>query len=42
VISTVSEESLAMARAVGELWLESPLVGAGYLKDTEKTKAAFV
>ena len=28
--------------SVGELWLEGPLVGQGYLNDPEKTAAAFV
>lgn len=28
--------------AVGELWLEGPLVGHGYLNDQEKTKANFI
>ncbi|KAK2825760.1 NRPS, partial [Arthroderma sp. PD_2] len=34
--------SLAPVGAVGELWLEGPLVGEGYLNDPEKTAAAFV
>lgn len=28
--------------AIGELWLEGPIVGAGYLNNKEKTDAAFV
>ncbi|KAJ5414300.1 non-ribosomal peptide synthetase [Penicillium cosmopolitanum] len=28
--------------AVGEIWLEGPLVGAGYIGDEEKTAAAFI
>ena len=33
---------LAPIGAVGELWLEGPLVGQGYLNDLEKTAAAFI
>ncbi|KAK4610422.1 Nonribosomal peptide synthetase dtxS1 [Fulvia fulva] len=33
---------LAPVGATGELWLEGPLVGQGYLNDVEKTAAAFV
>ena len=35
-------QQLAPVGAVGELWLEGPLVGQGYLNDLEKTAAAFV
>ncbi|KAJ5230976.1 nonribosomal peptide synthase [Penicillium chrysogenum] len=38
----VSHDSLAPIGAIGELWLEGPLVGRGYLNDPEKTDAAFV
>ncbi|KAJ5230977.1 hypothetical protein N7489_011685 [Penicillium chrysogenum] len=38
----VSYDSLALIGAIGELWLEGPLVGRGYLNDPEKTDAAFV
>jgi amino acid adenylation domain-containing protein/non-ribosomal peptide synthase protein (TIGR01720 family) len=34
--------SLAPIGAVGELWLEGPLVGAGYIDEPEKTAAAFI
>lgn len=33
---------LAALHAVGELWLEGPLVGKGYLNDPVKTAASFV
>ncbi|KAI1867208.1 uncharacterized protein JN550_007260 [Neoarthrinium moseri] len=33
---------LAPVGAIGELWLEGPLVGQGYLNDAEKTASAFV
>lgn len=34
--------ALAAIGDVGELWLEGPLVGQGYLNEPEKTEAAFV
>ncbi|KAG6250801.1 Glycopeptide NRPS [Claviceps purpurea] len=34
--------TLAAPGSVGELWLEGPLVASGYLRDPEKTAAAFV
>lgn len=34
--------SLASVGEVGELWLEGPLVGQGYLGDAEKTAASFI
>ncbi|KAI9835253.1 MAG: hypothetical protein M1819_002397 [Sarea resinae] len=34
--------ALAAVGDIGELWLEGPLVGQGYLDDTEKTDAVFV
>lgn len=34
--------SLAAAGDIGELWLEGPLVGQGYLNAPEKTEASFV
>ncbi|KAJ5230978.1 nonribosomal peptide synthase [Penicillium chrysogenum] len=38
----VSHDSLALIGAIGELWLEGPLVGRGYLNDPEKTDTTFV
>ncbi|OKL60565.1 hypothetical protein UA08_03944 [Talaromyces atroroseus] len=35
-------DKLAVIGALGELWLEGPLVGAGYFGDHEKTAATFV
>ncbi|KAK2035858.1 acetyl-CoA synthetase-like protein, partial [Colletotrichum somersetense] len=35
-------KSLVSVGDIGELWLEGPLVGQGYLGDPEKTTAAFV
>ncbi|EWC46357.1 hypothetical protein DRE_04300 [Drechslerella stenobrocha 248] len=35
-------QSLTPIGAVGELWLEGPLVGAGYLGDLKSTASAFV
>jgi non-ribosomal peptide synthase protein (TIGR01720 family) len=34
--------SLASVGSIGELWLEGPLVGEGYLNDPKKTAATFV
>lgn len=42
VVDTAGESSLAPIGSVGELWLEGPLVGAGYYGDKEKTMTAFV
>lgn len=42
VVQGDKETQLAPIGTVGELWLEGPLVGAGYLGDPEKTRAAFV
>ncbi|PVH96199.1 acetyl-CoA synthetase-like protein [Periconia macrospinosa] len=41
-VVTLSGNCLAPIGAVGELWLEGPLVGDGYLGEPEKTKASFV
>lgn len=41
IVSTV-KDALVPVGAVGELWLEGPLVGNGYVGDAEKTAAAFV
>jgi len=35
-------DKLAIIGALGELWLEGPLVGAGYLGEREKTSAAYI
>lgn len=42
VVDPENSDLLASAGAVGELWLEGPLVGQGYLNDAEKTAKAFV
>lgn len=36
-----SEKCLAPIGAIGELWLEGPLVGQGYIQEPEKTAATF-
>ncbi|KAH8889973.1 putative nonribosomal peptide synthase [Thozetella sp. PMI_491] len=35
-------KGLAAIGTIGELWLEGPIVGAGYLDSPEKTSAAFI
>jgi amino acid adenylation domain-containing protein len=42
VVDANTENSLVPIGCVGELLLEGPLVGNGYLMDTEKTAAAFI
>lgn len=42
IVEPTAGKSLTPWGAIGELWLEGPLVGVGYYKDPEKTKAAFV
>ncbi|KJZ74704.1 hypothetical protein HIM_05821 [Hirsutella minnesotensis 3608] len=42
VVDMDNPEALAPIGAIGELWLEGPLVGLGYLKEPEKTAAAFI
>ncbi|KAI1814968.1 hypothetical protein GGS20DRAFT_374477 [Poronia punctata] len=42
VVSPTDHNQLAAIGAVGELLVEGPLVGAGYLNDAEKTSAAFI
>ncbi|DAA78383.1 TPA_exp: Nonribosomal peptide synthase SidE [Trichophyton benhamiae CBS 112371] len=42
IVEEDNPQQLASVGTVGELWLEGPLVGAGYLNDTEKTAAAFI
>ncbi|PYI35298.1 acetyl-CoA synthetase-like protein [Aspergillus indologenus CBS 114.80] len=42
VVSTDDPARLVPLGAVGELWIEGPLVGEGYLNDPAKSAAAFV
>ncbi|KJZ74891.1 hypothetical protein HIM_05800 [Hirsutella minnesotensis 3608] len=42
VVDISDGNRLAPVGTIGELWLEGPLVGAGYLNDPEKTVASFV
>ncbi len=42
LVDPESGDSLVGIGMVGELWLESPLVGEGYLNDRLRTEAAFV
>jgi amino acid adenylation domain-containing protein len=42
VVDPETADSLVPVGNVGELWLEGPLVGAGYLGDVAKTAEAFV
>lgn len=42
VVDVNDPEQLAPFGEVGELWVEGPLVGQGYLANPEKTQAAFV
>lgn len=42
VVEADNPDALAAIGAVGELWLEGPLVGKGYLNDPDKTAAAFI
>ncbi|EPS29593.1 hypothetical protein PDE_04543 [Penicillium oxalicum 114-2] len=42
IVEPESDGSLAAVGDVGELWLEGPLVGQGYMNDPEKTNSAFV
>ena len=42
VVHGDAESQLAPIGSVGELWLEGPLVGRGYLGDPQKVRAAFV
>lgn len=41
VVDTRTSAALSPVGCVGELWIEGPLVGAGYLRDAEKTSASF-
>ena len=40
VVEPLQGKSLVPIGAIGELWLEGPLVGPGYLRDPEKTAAS--
>ncbi|KAF2443243.1 putative nonribosomal peptide synthase [Karstenula rhodostoma CBS 690.94] len=42
IVQPRARGSLAAVGTVGELWLEGPIVGAGYLNNAEKTADAFV
>ena len=42
VVDSQDHQRLITIGAVGELLLEGPLVGAGYFRDIERTKASFV
>lgn len=42
VVQPRAPDRLAAIGTVGELWLEGPIVGAGYLNNPEKTASAFV
>jgi amino acid adenylation domain-containing protein/thioester reductase-like protein len=42
VVQPYAPHRLAAIGTIGELWLEGPIVGAGYLNNPEKTASAFV
>jgi amino acid adenylation domain-containing protein len=42
IVNAENHDSLVPLRSVGELLLEGPLVGSGYLDDPDKTAAAFI
>lgn len=42
VVDVEKIDTLVPIGTIGELWIEGPLVGRGYLNDAEKTIAAFV
>lgn len=42
ITDPIDHNTLVPVGAIGELLLEGPLVGAGYLDDDEKSKAAFI
>ncbi|PFH58188.1 hypothetical protein XA68_14045 [Ophiocordyceps unilateralis] len=42
IVDVDNSDSLTSVGDVGELWIEGPLVGEGYLNDAERTAAAFV
>ncbi|TVY17240.1 Nonribosomal peptide synthetase dtxS1, partial [Lachnellula arida] len=42
VVQPRAPDKLAAIGTIGELWLEGPIVGAGYLNNVEKTADAFI
>ncbi|KAG9529480.1 nonribosomal peptide synthase 11, partial [Aureobasidium melanogenum] len=42
IVLPCAPNKLAAVGTIGELWLEGPIVGAGYLNNPEKTAGAFV
>ncbi|KJZ73809.1 hypothetical protein HIM_06702 [Hirsutella minnesotensis 3608] len=42
IVDAQNTDQLAPIGCTGELWIEGPLVGRGYLNDPDKTAAAFV
>ncbi|KAF9875045.1 putative nonribosomal peptide synthase [Colletotrichum karsti] len=42
VVQPRAPDRLAAIGTIGELWLEGPIVGAGYLNNPEKTAGAFI
>ncbi|KAJ5142676.1 non-ribosomal peptide synthetase [Penicillium bovifimosum] len=42
IVDAENPSRLVPVGSVGELWLEGPIVGDGYLNDAEKTSAAFI
>ncbi|EFQ98080.1 N-(5-amino-5-carboxypentanoyl)-L-cysteinyl-D-valine synthase [Nannizzia gypsea CBS 118893] len=42
IVDLENPDALAAVGAPGELWIEGPLVGEGYLNDPEKTSGAFI
>ncbi|KAI0123358.1 hypothetical protein BJ170DRAFT_660160 [Xylariales sp. AK1849] len=42
IVQPHAPDRLAAIGTVGELWIEGPIVGAGYWKDSEKTANAFI
>ena len=42
VVQPRAPDRLAAVGTIGELWLEGPIVGAGYLNKPEKTASAFI
>uniref|UniRef100_A0A8H7N5A7 Carrier domain-containing protein n=1 Tax=Bionectria ochroleuca TaxID=29856 RepID=A0A8H7N5A7_BIOOC len=42
IVDPKSNDRLAPVGAIGELWLEGPLVGIGYLNNKERTEASYI
>jgi non-ribosomal peptide synthetase component F len=42
IVDSERGDTLAAVGDIGELWLERPLVGQGYLNDPDKTRASFI